>query len=131
GYRATVGNERLGRMYFPFMPEKLRARTKAFARRLPRRLRRYTERSFLALDPGPRGLYYENFAVFSDRLRGNILSDRVLAESDPYAECLRRYEEGDGDMLARMIPSNLQTYLVDLLLKQVQRRRLSPIESSV
>src|SRR5262249_27806932 len=69
-YRATVWNERLGRMYFPFMPEKLRARTKAFARRLPRRLRRYTERSFLALDPGPRGLYYENFAVFSDRLRG-------------------------------------------------------------
>jgi asparagine synthase (glutamine-hydrolysing) len=130
-YRATVWNERLGRMYFPFMPEKLRARTKALARHLPRRLRRYTERSFLALDPGPRGLFYENFAVFSDRLRGNILADRALAESDPYAECLRLYEEGDGDMLARMSAADLQTYLVELLMKQDQMSMAASIESRV
>ena len=130
-YRATVWNERLGRMYFPFMPDKLRVRTKALARRLPRRLRRYTERSFLALDPGPRGLFYENFAVFPDRLRGNILADRALAECDPYAECLRRYEESDGDMLARMSAADLQTYLVELLMKQDQMSMAASIESRV
>jgi asparagine synthase (glutamine-hydrolysing) len=130
-YRATVWNERLGRMYFPFMPDKLRVRTKALARRLPRRLRRYTERSFLALDPGPRGLFYENFAVFPDRLRGNILADRALAECDPYTECLRRYEESDGDMLARMSAADLQTYLVELLMKQDQMSMAASIESRV
>jgi asparagine synthase (glutamine-hydrolysing) len=130
-YRATVWNERLGRMYFPFMPEKLRARAKAFARRLPRRLRRYTERSFLALDPGPRGLFYENFAVFSDRQRAVILADRGLAERDPYIECLRRYDEGEGDTLARMSAADLQTYLVELLMKQDQMSMAASIESRV
>jgi asparagine synthase (glutamine-hydrolysing) len=130
-YRATAWNERLGRMYFPFVPETLRGKTKALMRRLPRRLRRYAERSFLALEPGPRGLYYENFAVFPDRLRIDLLANRELAGSDPYAECLRCYEELDGGTLERMSRADLQTYLVELLMKQDQMSMAASIESRV
>jgi asparagine synthase (glutamine-hydrolysing) len=130
-YRATAWNERLGRMYFPFVPERLRRRTKALTRRLPRRLRRYAERSFLALEPGPRGLYYENFAVFPDRLRVAMLADGELASRDPYAECLRCFEEIESGTLERMSHADLQTYLVELLMKQDQMSMAASIESRV
>ncbi|HEX9444544.1 MAG TPA: asparagine synthase (glutamine-hydrolyzing) [Candidatus Binatia bacterium] len=130
-YRATAWNERLGRAYYPFMPEALRRKAKEMTRRLPRSLRRYAERSFLGLDPGPRGLFYENFAVFPDRLRHALLADRGLARTDPYAECLRCYEEMDGGTLERMSRADLQTYLVELLMKQDQMSMAASIESRV
>ncbi|HEX2385785.1 MAG TPA: asparagine synthase (glutamine-hydrolyzing), partial [Candidatus Binatia bacterium] len=101
-YRATAWNERLGRLYYPLAPAALREKTKELTRRLPRRLRRYAERSFLGLDPGARGLFYENFAVFPDRLRTGLLADRELARVDAYRECLRCYDEIGGGTLERM-----------------------------
>jgi len=130
-YRATAWNERLGRLYFPFVPESLRGKTKELTRRLPRRLRRYAERSFLALDPGPRGLYYENFAVFPDRLRMGLLAQPEVSRGDAYGECLRYYDEIDGGTLERMSRADLQTYLVELLMKQDQMSMAASIESRV
>ena len=130
-YRATAWNERLGSLYFPVVPEMLRVKAKELTRRLPRRLRRYAERSFLALDPGPRGLYYENFAVFPDRLRVGLLANRDLARTEAYAECLRYYDEIDGGTLERMSRADLQTYLVELLMKQDQMSMAASIESRV
>jgi asparagine synthase (glutamine-hydrolysing) len=130
-YRATAWNERLGRLYFPFMPEALRGKTKELTRLLPRRLRRYAERSFLGLDPGARGLFYENFAVFPDRLRSGLLADRELARVEAYRECLRCYNEIDGGTLERMSRADLQTYLVELLMKQDQMSMAASIESRV
>jgi asparagine synthase (glutamine-hydrolysing) len=130
-YRATAWNERMGSLYFPVVPETLRVKAKELTRRLPRRLRRYAERSFLALDPGARGLYYENFAVFPDRLRAGLLADRDLVRTDAYAECLRCYDEIDGDTLERMSRADLQTYLVELLMKQDQMSMAASIESRV
>jgi asparagine synthase (glutamine-hydrolysing) len=131
-YRVTAWNERLGRIYFPLTPEPLRRGTRAIARRLPRPLRRYAERTVLALEPGPRGLFYENFAVFSDRLRQELLADGAhLNGRDPYAEGLRHYEEKAGGVLDRMSHADLQTYLVELLMKQDQMSMAASIESRV
>ena len=73
-YRLTALNERLGPSVLA--PDASRV----FGRRssdpypwLPRRLRRYASRSFLALDPGVRSVFYENFAVFPDSLRRALL----------------------------------------------------------
>jgi asparagine synthase (glutamine-hydrolysing) len=130
-YRVTAWNERLGKMYFP-LPKLLRGQARRLVRRLPRSLRRYAERSFLALDPGPRGLFYENFAVFPDFLRRGLLSDDALAQArDPYAEGLRCHEESAGDTLERMSHADLQTYLVELLMKQDQMSMAASIESRV
>jgi asparagine synthase (glutamine-hydrolysing) len=130
-YRATAWNERLGRLYFPFMPDALRGKTKEMMRRLPRRLRRYAERSFFGLEPGARGLFYENFAVFPDRLRSGLLADRELARVDAYRACLRCYNEIGGGTLERMSHADLQTYLVELLMKQDQMSMAASIESRV
>jgi asparagine synthase (glutamine-hydrolysing) len=113
------------------MPDALREKTKELTRRLPRRLRRYAERSFLGLEPGARGLFYENFAVFPDRLRSGLLADRELAHVDAYRECLRCYDEVRGGTLERMSRADLQTYLVELLMKQDQMSMAASIESRV
>jgi asparagine synthase (glutamine-hydrolysing) len=131
-YRVTAWNERLGRLYYPLAPNVLRGGARQLVRRLPRPLRRYAERTFVALDPGPRGLFYENFAVFPDRLRDGVLADGHLrAQRDPYAEGLRCYEEANGGTLERMSRADLQTYLVELLMKQDQMSMAASIESRV
>ncbi len=103
------------------------------AARLPRTLRRYAERSFLALPPGPRGLFFENFAVFPQRAArpASSADSAVAGARDPYAHALRCYDEADGGALDRMSRADLQTYLVRLLMKQDQMSMAASIESRV
>jgi hypothetical protein len=57
---------------------------------LPKPLRRYAGRTFLALEPGLRALFYENFAAFPGVLQPRLLADHgLLAGRDPYAEGLQ------------------------------------------
>jgi asparagine synthase (glutamine-hydrolysing) len=131
-YRVTAWNERLGRCYWRAAPDGLQATVRRVAERLPRRLRRYAVRSFLALEPGPRGVFCENFAVFPQALRQHLMADAsLLAARDPHAQALRCYEEGDGGALDRMSRADLQTYLVRLLMKQDQMSMAASIESRV
>ena len=131
-YRVTAWNERLGRAYWRATPNRLQATVRGLTRRLPPRLRRYAARSFLALEPGPRGLFCENFAVFPQILRQDLMADAsLLAARDPHAHALRCYEEADGGALDRMSRADLQTYLVRLLMKQDQMSMAASIESRV
>jgi len=131
-YRVTAWNERLGGVYRRFLPQGLRQLVSPLVRALPRPVRRYAERTFLALDPGPRALFYENFAVFGQALQQRLWADpaRVTAR-DLYTEELRCYEEGEGGTLERMSRADLQTYLVELLMKQDQMSMAASIESRV
>jgi asparagine synthase (glutamine-hydrolysing) len=128
-YRVAAWNERLGRPYWDLTPSWVRARVRHLAGRLPSSVRRYTERSFLALDPGPRSLFYENFAVFARSQRQALLAS--AGGRDPYAESLLRYEEAPGGALDRMSHADLQTYLVRLLMKQDQMSMAASLESRV
>jgi asparagine synthase (glutamine-hydrolysing) len=93
---------------------------------------RYARRSFLALGTGPRELFYENFAVFSAAQRRALLLDHGLtATVDPYREQLRCFDEHPGSTLDRMSHADLQTYLVELLMKQDQMSMAASIESRV
>jgi asparagine synthase (glutamine-hydrolysing) len=130
-YRVTAWNERLGRPYWAAAPGRLREGLRHLAGRLPRPVRRYAGRSFLALEPGPRGLFCENFAVFPQSLRQRILAEPSLLESDPHAESLRCYHDATGSALDRMSRADLQTYLVRLLMKQDQMSMAASIESRV
>jgi len=131
-YRVTAWNERLGGVYRRFLPRGLRQLVSQLVRALPRPVRRYAERTFLALDPGPRALFYENFAVFGQALQQGLFADPDLATArDPYAEELRCYEEAEGGTLERMSRADLQTYLVELLMKQDQMSMAASIESRV
>ena len=85
-YRVTMWNERLGRPYWAAMPAALRSQVRRMVQALPSRLGRVGERTFLALDPGIRSLFLENFAVHTDGLQRQLLSrPEMLDRRDPYA----------------------------------------------
>ena len=131
-YRVAAWNHRLGRPYWWAAPAAVRARVRRLAARLPRPLRRYAARSFLALESGPRNLFCENFAFFAHGLREDVLAENVLTRArDAHAEFLRCYEDADGGDLDRMSRADLQTYLVRLLAKQDQMSMAASIESRV
>jgi asparagine synthase (glutamine-hydrolysing) len=131
-YRVTAWNERLGRAYRSFLPEALRGGVRRLVPRLPRAARRYAERSFLGLAGDPRSLFCENFAVFGAAQRERVIEERVLLEArDPHGEEMRCYDEAAGSSLDRMSRTDLQTYLVRLLMKQDQMSMAASIESRV
>ena len=131
-YRVTAWNERLGRTYGSLVPEAARGVVRRLVPRLPRAVRRYVERSFLGLAPGPRSQFCENFSVFGERQRERLLSsDLRRLGADPHGEEMRCYDEAAGSPLDRMSRADLQTYLVRLLMKQDQMSMAAGIESRV
>jgi len=131
-YRVSLWNERLGGPYWRLVPQMLREKVSGVIKRLPNPVRRYAERSFLALHPGPRGLFYENFAVFPEALQRTLVRDKgILTARDPYAVGLRCFTEHSGGILERMSHADLQTYLVELLMKQDQMSMAASVESRV
>src|SRR2546428_655082 len=130
-YQTTAWNERLGGAYRALVPRPLRERVRQTVPSLPVPMRRYARRSFLALEPGARGLFYENFAVFADALRDQLFVPGFLNGRDPYAEALRCYAEAPGGILEPMSHADLQTYLVELLMWQGQMTMAASIESRV
>jgi len=131
-YRVTAWNERLGRAYWGLVPGPLRGTVGRLVTRLPRSMRRYADRSFLALAPDPRRLFFDPFAVFPEALQQHLVADAgLLAARDPYAEALRCCAEVSGGSPAWMSHADLETYLVELLMKQDQMSMAASVESRV
>ena len=129
-YRVTAWNERLGTAYARVIPAFARQAVSRAVERLPWPARRYLGRTFLTLSPGARSLFFENFAFFGERARAGILNDALRAR-DPFDELLRCYNQGSGGILDRMSRTDLQTYLVELLMKQDQMSMAASVESRV
>jgi asparagine synthase (glutamine-hydrolysing) len=132
-YRVTHWNERLGRSYGRLTPRPIRDRVQRMVASLPPALRRYTRRTFLAMDPDIRTLFCENFAVFPEAQQHRLLArqHRALFDRDPYTPILRAYDEAGGSALDRMSRADLATYLHELLMKQDQMSMAASIESRV
>src|SRR2546427_2313255 len=131
-HRVTAWNDRIASVYGAVVPPAIRHTVAALTGRLPAAARRYAERTVLALPPGVRALFYENFAVFSDARQQALLANpEWLTLRDPYAEGLRCYAEGEGGPLDRMSRADVQTYLVELLMKQDQMSMAASVESRV
>jgi asparagine synthase (glutamine-hydrolysing) len=131
-YPVTAWNVALGRTYGAVAPHALREGIRRLTERLPRRIARYARRTFLALEPDIRGLRFENFAVFPVGMQKELLCDPgLLAARDPHGAALRLFDEGRGGTLERLSYVDLQTYLVELLMKQDQMSMAASIESRV
>jgi asparagine synthase (glutamine-hydrolysing) len=131
-YRVTEWNDRLGSVYGSLVPERVRDNARRLIPKLPRTARRYAERSFVGLPPGPRSLFCENFAVFRESQREQLVDPDVLRGArDPHGETLRHFNEAKGSTLDRMSRTDLQTYLVRLLMKQDRMSMAASIESRV
>jgi len=99
---------------------------------LPGSSRRYLERTFLGQASDIRGLFFENFSVFPASMQARALRDpQPLYEHDPYAAATAYYDAAPGGNLERMSYSDLQTYLVELLMKQDQMSMAASVESRV
>ena len=131
-YRVTALNERIGRVYWKGVPGFLRRRITGSLSYLPVSVQRYACRTVLAYEPGPRGLFFDNFSVFPESVQRSLLMDREPLEAlDPYAEGLRYWEEHHGTLLERMSYADVGTHLVELLMKQDQMSMAASLESRV
>jgi asparagine synthase (glutamine-hydrolysing) len=131
-YRVAVWNERLAGRWHRLAPGPLRAAVKAAARRLPGRAGRYAARTFLARADGVRDLYFDNFAVFPEAAQRRLLAEPGrLAARDPYAAGLACHAMAGGDPLDRLTRADIETYLVELLMKQDQMSMAASVESRV
>ena len=130
-YRVTAWNHRFGNAYSRIMPTFARDAISRTVTALPWSARRYLGRTFLTLAPDARSLFFENFAFFSERMRQAILNGDALSSLDPFDELLRCYNESSGGVVDRMAHTDLQTYLVELLMKQDQMSMAASVESRV
>src|SRR5687768_10238317 len=131
-YRVTMWNDRLGRPYWAATPQVVRNQVRRMVQSLPSRLGRVGERTFLALDPGIRSLFLENFAVHTEEFQRQLLArPEMLQRRDPYAVQMQCYADAEGGILDRMSRTDLQTYLHELLMKQDQMSMAASIESRV
>src|SRR4029434_10460188 len=95
---------------------------------LPRKARRYAERSFLVRPPGIRSLFHENFSAFPEATRSELFRNGALLALDPFAKHSAHYEESPCGTLARMSRADLQIYLVELVTTQDRMSMAGPIE---
>src|SRR2546427_819032 len=130
-YRVTAWNERAGRVY-RFVPPAVRAAIRNSVGAWPAPVRRRARRTFVALESGPRALFCENFSVFPTAVQRQLLADPTLLDArDPHPEALRCFPGAPGGTLDRMSHADLQTYLVELLMKQDQMSMAASVESRV
>jgi asparagine synthase (glutamine-hydrolysing) len=130
-YWLTDWNERAGRVYRSLVPDLCRRHLARATRHLPSGLRRQVERTFVTVGAAAREVAFENFAVFGTSQQHGLLADPQLRESDPYADALRIFGEAPGTTVEAMSRGDLQTYLVELLMKQDQMSMAASVESRV
>src|SRR6202011_3849612 len=73
-----------------------------------------------------------NFSIFGERAQQRMLRDPALLRSrDRFVDLLHCYETAHGGTLDRITHTDLQTYLVELLMKQDQMSMAASVESRV
>ena len=130
-YRVTHWNTRLGQAYWSMTPATVRPMVRNLIKRLPSRMSRVLDRTFLGCEPGLRNVYLDNFAVVGSDRQQQLLKNRDLLAADPHSSALDALQHGDGDLLNRMSRHDLRTYLHELLMKQDQMSMAASIESRV
>jgi asparagine synthase (glutamine-hydrolysing) len=136
-YRVTVYNMMLGKQYDRFVPAPIRGlieRTIQDRGAAPG-IWRALSRTFLALPPDLRRLYFDNFAVYPAAMHADLFSDTTreqIQDSDPYRIAMRYSKQPGADtLLDQLLAVDLKSYLHELLMKQDQMSMAASIESRV
>lgn len=130
-YRVTALNSRWGQRLHRVSSARGRAAIAQAVTQLPRAVRRFADRSFLALGTEPRDLFCENFSVFRAQHRLALLNGHHPDDADPHRHVLDYFSAAGDDIIQCMSHADLQTYLVELLMKQDQMSMSASIESRV
>ena len=135
-YAWTLLNSRMDRAYRAITPSVLRGmlRKAIAASPLPVAMHRKLEHTFLARDGNSwPSFYYDNFfsAFASDDQIQLLTPDAMASAGDAYAGSMTAWETSHGDLLHRMLYADMNSYLIELLMKQDQMSMAASIESRV
>ncbi len=135
-YAWTLMNSRWDGVYRKLTPAILRRlmRNGLRASPLSASLRRKLDHTFLGRDSEAwSSFYFDNFysAFSSEEQRELLIAQLQAVAGDAYANSLHYWDQSSGDMLHRMLYTDIKTYLVELLMKQDQMSMAASIESRV
>lgn len=136
-YPWTLWNMRLDRGYRRLVPSSFRRFLRELVTEsnvLSASLRRKLQHTFLVRDGGSwASLYFDNFySAFSEAEQATLLADGVeLIPGAAYRNSLAYWENSSGDLLRRLLYTDIKTYLVELLMKQDNMSMAASVESRV
>ena len=135
-YAWTLLNARMDRTYRAVTTEGLRrlVRRASQAGPLSAPLHRKLEHTFLVRDGNSwPSFYYDNFfSAFPAAEQVELLTPDALATAgDAYAGSMAAWDRTHGDLLHRLLYADINSYLIELLMKQDQMSMAASIESRV
>jgi asparagine synthase (glutamine-hydrolysing) len=135
-YAWTLANARMDQVYRAVTPRDLRSlvRKAIEASPLSGALRRKLDHTFLMRDGSCwSSFYYDNFfSAFSAAQQRDLLTPEAQAlAGDAYAGSMGMWERSHGDLLHRLLYADVNSYLIELLMKQDQMSMAASIESRV
>jgi asparagine synthase (glutamine-hydrolysing) len=135
-YAWTLLNSRMDQVYRSLAPSGLRRtlRNGMLAGPLSAALRRKLEHTFLLRDGSSwPAFYFDNFySAFSAAEQNELLTPEAkLGAEDAYAGSMHFWNHSQGELLHRLLYTDIKTYLVELLMKQDQMSMAASIESRV
>ena len=138
-YAFTLKNAAMDRAYRSVVPSFVRRglrNTVATSSLLGATLRRKLEHTFLAKDGNSwASFYFDNFfSAFGEAEQSGLLTGEFAREAAPstaYKNVLDYWDHSSGEMLQRLLYTDIKTYLVELLMKQDNMSMAASIESRV
>ncbi|HLV85910.1 MAG TPA: asparagine synthase (glutamine-hydrolyzing) [Candidatus Sulfotelmatobacter sp.] len=138
-YGFTIRNAVYDRLYRRCLPQAARYRVRHFissSSRLDAGVRRKLSHTFLARDGQSwASFYFDNFfsAFNVDEQRGILQEDLANAfePASSHRHVLNYWNNSSGDMLQRLLYTDIKTYLVELLMKQDNMSMAASVESRV
>jgi asparagine synthase (glutamine-hydrolysing) len=135
-YPWTLLNSRMDSAYRSITPAALRRILRDAIDALPCSVdaRRKVEHTFLMRDGASwPSFYFDNFysAFSASELDELLTPDAKQVAGDAYAGSMEYWNRSSGDLLHRLLYTDIKTYLVELLMKQDQMSMAASIESRV
>jgi len=135
-YAWTLLNSRMDRVYRSITPEVLRrlVRGAIQAGPLGDSLHRKLQHTFLVRDGNSwPSFYFDNFfsAFAASEQSGLVAPEALAGAGDAYAGSMEAWERSHGDLLHRLLYTDINSYLIELLMKQDQMSMAASIESRV
>jgi asparagine synthase (glutamine-hydrolysing) len=138
-YAFTLKNVAWDRIYRQIIPEAIRSGVRgsiADSAWINATIRRKLSHTFLARNGDSwASFYFDNFfSAFSESDQAGLLTDEVLKEcaaGTAYRHVQEYWEHSSGEMLQRLLYTDIKTYLVELLMKQDNMSMAASVESRV
>jgi asparagine synthase (glutamine-hydrolysing) len=136
-YSWTLWNRRLDKVYRLATPAQLRHWIRTITEEcswIDPELRRKLKHTFLGRDGNSwSSFYFDNFySVFSAADQLSVLADTDNWTPDaPYRNSLRWWNRSSGDLISRLLYTDIKTYLVELCMKQDNMSMAASVESRV